>query len=385
VAFIMSQFPEMHETFILRELVALDDAGLDLVIFSLKPCRDAVVQSGAKRFAERTFYPWSAGAAGSLARAIFSSGALPWMRWPVKSAYVTWAASRLARAAGSLGVGHLHAHWATAPTSAAMVISRMLGIPFSFTAHAWDIFAGDGRLGEKARAADFIVTCTGANVQAIGGMIDPADRRKIILNYHGIPGGRGRTASRRGGGALGIAAVGRLVETKGFEHLVDSLAMLDFPFRLVIVGDGPARRALAKRARRFGDSVRFEGIVPNERVFEILAESDVFVMPSIIARNGDRDGIPNVMLEAMSVGLPVVASAISGIPEAVRDARTGILVPPGDPASIAEALRRIRRDPGAAAHMGAEGRRLVAETFSAEKNAAALYRIFERHLCDGGK
>ena len=385
VAFILSQFPEMHETFILRELVALDDAGLDFVIFSLKPCRDAVVQSAAERFAKRTFYPWGAVGAGRLARAVLSSGTLPWVRHPVKSAYVTWAASRLARAVRSLGVGHLHAHWATAPTSAALVISRMMGVPFSFTAHAWDIFAGDGRLAEKARAAEFIVTCTGANVNAIAGMIDPADRPKVILNYHGIPEGPKRIAAGSGSGPLRIAAVGRLVETKGFEHLVDSLGLVDFALRLVIVGDGPARGALEKRARRFGDDVRFEGIVANERVFEILAESDVFVMPSVIARNGDRDGIPNVMLEAMSLGLPVVASAISGIPEAVRDGSNGILVPPGDPVAIADALLQIRRDPAAATRMGAEGRSIIAETFSAEKNAGALHRIFERYLCAGEK
>ena len=387
VAFILSQFPEMHETFILRELAALDEAGLDFVIFSLKPCRDAVVQSAAARFVTRTFYPWQSGRGGFMRgtrAALACRRALPWQQ-PLKTAYVAWAACQFAGLAKRLRISHVHAHWATAPTSAAMLISRILEMPFSFTAHAWDIFAGDGRLGEKAREARFVVTCTAANVDRITSLVDPADRGKVLLNYHGIPRALRPPAGRGGNGALRVAAVGRMVETKGFEILLEALAAADFPARLVLVGDGPLRRRLERKAARLEINAVFRGPVANEEVFEILSESDAFVMPSVIARNGDRDGIPNVMLEAMSVGLPVVASAISGIPEAVRHGRTGILVPPGNPAAIRDALRRIHADRAEAAQMGAEGRRLVTETFSAERNAAALYGIFKRHLAPAGK
>lgn len=392
VAFVLSQFPEVHETFILREFTALDAAGLDFVLLSLKPCRDTVVQEGAKAFLDRTFYPWDAGGAAWDGRGVLGAVArtrsfLPWARQPLKSAYVAWAAGRLARICRRLGVGHIHSHWATAPTSAAVVISRLLGVSYSFTAHAWDIFAGDGRLRQKARGARFVVTCTGANVRAISSMVDAEDRRKVVLNYHGVPAAAGRPAGGGGSnGALRIAAVGRLVETKGFRYLLEALEGADFPFELSIVGDGPLKRSLEKTAARSAakGTVRFEGTVPNEKVFEILAASDVLVMPSVVASDGDRDGVPNVVLEAMSVGLPVVASDISGIPEAVKDGRTGILVPPRDPTAIARALGRLREAPEAAAGYARAGRELVARCFCAEANARALHGVFAGYLARGG-
>ncbi len=385
VAFVLSQFPEVHETFILRELVALDDAGLDFVIFSLKPCRDSVIQKEAKRFKGRTFYPWRlqgspAVHAAQVLRA--TRGVLEWSR-PLTNAYVAWAAARLAGASERLGVSHFHAHWATAPTSAAMLMSGITGKPFSFTAHAWDIYAGDSRLAEKVRAASFVITCTHANVNHIATAVERRDRGKVILNYHGVPLGAVPRTQKAASDILRIAAAGRLVETKGFEHLIDALMMADFPFQLVIVGEGPLAGRLQQKAARLGARVVFRGLVPNEEVFEVLAQSDVFVMPSVIARNGDRDGIPNVMLEAMSLGLPVIASAISGIPEAVRDGVTGTLVPPADKDALLNALRRISADAQNARRMGAAGRRLVAEVFCAEKNAAALHGVFKR--CIGSR
>lgn len=386
MAFVLSQFPQTHETFILREFVALEAAGLDFVIFSLKACKDKVVQREAGAFLDRTYYPWDAGVGvGGLMRALRGvPGALsllPWARAPLKTAYVSWAAQSFSQLAGKLGISHLHAHWATAPTSAAAMMSRTLNVPFSFTAHAWDIFTGDGKLSAKARAAEFIITCTGANVGAIRSTVDPADAGKVILNYHGIPAAEvtGRSAVRSD--VLRIAAVGRLVETKGFAFLLEALAIARFPFELTIVGDGPLRGSLEKMAAHCPNgSVRFAGLVPNERVFDVLRESDCFVMPSVIARSGDRDGIPNVMLEAMAVGTPVVASDLSGIPEAVVDGRTGILVQPGDSAGILSALEWIDENPQDALALGSSAARLVREKFNAEKNAASLYCVFARHL-----
>jgi glycosyltransferase involved in cell wall biosynthesis len=380
----MSQFPETHETFILRELVALDEAGLDFVIFSLKPCRDLVVQKDAERFASRTYYPWSGECRGwggdTLGDAFRASrGVVDCRRSALKSAYLVWAARRLTAAARRLGVGHLHAHWATAPTSAAAVMSRLLGVDYSFTAHAWDIFAGDGLLSAKACGASFIVTCTRYNVGRIRSMIENAEAGKVLLNYHGVSAAevtRRASPSR----TLKIAAVGRMVETKGFEHLIEAVAAADFPVEVVFAGDGPLMRSLKRRARSAGRAVRFEGVVPNERVMEILAGSDVFVMPSVVAGNGDMDGIPNVMLEAMSVGLPVIASRVSGIPEAVIDGRTGLLVEPGDSAAILSALRAVREDAHTARRMGEAGRTLVSERFNARCNALSLYQIFAGRL-----
>jgi colanic acid/amylovoran biosynthesis glycosyltransferase len=389
IAFVVSQFPETHETFILREFDALSQLGLDFVILSLKPCRDKVVQTAARRFLDRTYYPFGARSASAfgfpLSAAWRTSRMLPWLSTPADCAYISWAANRFATVARDLGVGHIHAHWATAPTSAAAVMSRILGVPYSFTAHAWDIYRGDGRLAEKARAARFVVTCTAANVLTLRRSVPREDWDKVILNYHGIPHSAGCACVHDFSDAarpLPIAAVGRLVETKGYEYLLDALAAVDFPFELTIIGEGPLRAKLqesASRARLAG-RVRFLGALPNEAVFSVLGVSDCFAMPSVIARDGDRDGIPNVVLEAMSVGLPVVASAISGIPEAIIDGETGILVPERDPYAIASALSRLYSNRDDARAMGSRGRDLIARKFSAETNASALYSIFASFL-----
>jgi glycosyltransferase involved in cell wall biosynthesis len=371
----------------LREFDALDALGLDFVILSLKPCRDRVIQSAAKRFLERTYYPFrragKSTAFGEAWRAAATTrGALPWAGRPLQCAYVAWAAGRLAGIARSLSVRHIHAHWATAPASAAVVMSRILGVPYSFTAHAWDIYAGDGRIAAKARGARFVTTCTQANVDYIRTLLPRDDWDKVMLNYHGVPESAGFTRNGRQGGPLRISAVGRLVETKGFEYLLRALSECQFPFEAVIMGDGLLRGRLSRavRSRGLSGKVRFTGTVPNEEVLRTLAESDVFVMPSVVGRNGDRDGIPNVLLEAMSVGLPVVASGISGIPEAVIDGQTGILVGEKDAQAIAAALEQLNRDREMRARLGAAGRALVQKRFSAESNARSLFEIFARHV-----
>ena len=387
VAFVVSQFPETHETFILREFKGLEAAGLDFVIFSLKPCRDKVVQKDARAFLARTYYPFGSGVGefspGESLRSAAAAGlSIPWARRPIECAYVAWAAGRLSAMARKSGIGHVHAHWATAPASAALLMSKALGVPYSFTAHAWDIYAGDGCLAAKARGAQFIATCTRANAEHIRALLPRDDWDKVTVNYHGIPLeavplGRGRRS-----GAMRIAAAGRLVETKGFQYLVAALKDVGFPFQLTIVGDGPLRRALKKAAAAAGisDRTRFAGTVSNEEVFGVLSESDVFVMPSVIGRNGDRDGIPNVLLEAMAAGLPVIASRISGIPEAVIDGRTGILVPERDAGAISAALQGLWGSPEQAARLGQAAAEFVRANFCAQTNANRLFEVFRRHL-----
>jgi len=390
VAFVLSQFPETHETFILREFEVLSRLGLDFVILSLKPCRDKVIQTAARRFLDRTYYPFgvksSSVASFPFSAAWRSSSMLPWLEKPAACAYVSWAAGRFAALARTLDIGHIHAHWATAPTSTAAVMSRILGVPYSFTAHAWDIYRGDGKLSQKARAARFIVTCTAANVRTLRQSVPREDWDKVILNYHGVHESAVTCTCSHSSAdptrPLRIAAIGRLVETKGYEYLLEALSVVDFPFELTIIGEGPLRAKLQETASRAPllRRVRFLGALPNEAVFQVLSASDCLAMPSVIARDGDRDGIPNVVLEAMSVGLPVVASSISGIPEAVIDGETGLLIPERDPYALASALARLHTDRAWARSLGARGRDLVSHKFSAESNASSLYTIFARFL-----
>jgi glycosyltransferase involved in cell wall biosynthesis len=283
------------------------------------------------------------------------------------------------------GFRHIHAHWATVSTSAAMLMSRLSGAPFSFTGHAWDIFCDTRLLAEKGDAARFVLTCTAYNRQHL---IETARvaREKVHVLYHGLripsPSAERKARAPR---PLEILTVGRWTEKKGFVDLVDALALVrdaGVPFTLhIIAGDGsPAyarrvREAIA--ARDLGDRVRISDWMPSEDVESAMRASDLFVLPCIRPANGGMDGIPNVLIEALAVGLPVVATRLSGIPELIRHGETGLLVNEHDPQDLAAALMWCATHRADIVRFAAEGRRLVERTFDISQTISTLERHFE--------
>jgi len=394
ICFVLSQFPETHETFILRELVALDRAGIDFFILSLKKCKDRVVHPEARAFLTRTHY-FDRTALGAVRREFLdgpfravaglvrssalcarsSSPARTILAWP----FSLWCA-RMAR---RLEATALHAHWATMPTTVAMEASALAGLPFSFTAHAWDIFAGDDLLALKLGRAAFAITCTAYNSRVLE-RLSPSRGARIHLAYHGLECAQ-LDVKRVGGekGLLRVLSIGRLVEQKGFEFLIDALRIFKEGGRrakTVIVGDGPLREKLARQVSRHGltRDITFAGTVSFEQIKEYFRRSDLFVLPCVVAQNNDRDGLPNVILEAMAAGLPVVSTGVSGIPEAVDDDVTGLLVPDRDAKALADALVRLADDPALRRKLGRAGKRAVAEKFDLERTSAKLIEIFRQ-------
>ncbi len=397
VGFLVSQFPEMHETFILREFLGFRNAGFDFEIYSYKECRDEIVHPQTKDLIDRVHYAPR-----------FELGSLAyWIaRRPLgcATAYVRHVAKRLtrpvdfvkangvfirsmafARLMEQRGIKHVHSHWASMPTTGAQIIAELLGTSFSFTAHAWDIFlTSRAELTSKIREASFVVTCTAYNrtyLHELGGEA----REKVFLNYHGMDLEYFSPRPPRRDGDHVILAIGRLVEQKGFEYLVEACSLLKeqgLRIRCVIVGDGPLRGKLEAliACRSLHGIVELEGKMTQAAIRDLFHSASAFVMPSVVASDGDRDGIPNVLLEALATGVPTISTNVSGIPEVVVNGVTGLLVPPRDERALTEALATVLRGEGDCEVWARNGRELILKHFDLDKNVGELIKLFEEKV-----
>ena len=284
-------------------------------------------------------------------------------------------AARLMEAAG---VRHVHCAWATHPAVTGFVIRRLVGIPFSFTAHGSDLHVDRTMLCEKLSEAAFAVAISGFNRNVIGDECGPARLEKVEVIHVGVDTDvfRPREGEQPPGG-FRILCVGRLDEGKGQTHLIEAgrrLADEGVDFVMEIVGEGDRRERLERQIEEsgLGDRVAIDGAHPRAEIAERMRAMDVIVAPSVPIGNGKKEGIPVVLMEAMSCGLPVVASDLAGIAELVENERTGFLVAPGDPDAIAAALRRLAHDTGLRSELGRAGREKVVREFNTDRNTAAL-------------
>lgn len=277
---------------------------------------------------------------------------------------------------------HIHAHFVDRAATVALVAGRLLGLPFSATAHANDIYVAPVLLPEKLSEARFVVTCTQYNARHLRSVADGTDV-DIVSIHHGLD----LTRYEPNGAAPPhrplILGVGQLKEKKGFAHLIDACAILrdrGYDFTCRIVGEGRDRSALESRIRDRGlsDVVELTGALDHPGVVAQYRAATVFTLPCVTGADGDRDGIPNVILEAMAMERPVVSTRHSGIPEAVADGVTGVLVEPGDPRALADALGRLLDDAQLGDEMGRRGRERVAQMFDIETNVRMLVTRFEQ-------
>ncbi len=284
-------------------------------------------------------------------------------------------ANRLSRAGGRPDL--LHAAWATTPATAAQLLSGLTGIPFSMGAHAYDVFrdGGDWLLAGKLRDAALIITSTESTRKAL--LERSADPSKTVLIRRGLDVLPARRPPRTCRNPMRILAVGRLIEKKGYVEQLGLYAVLKaagLAFEARIVGAGPLKRVLKRRTTHLGLSqfVTFTGPLPHDAVVEQYAWADVLLFTGKVARNGDRDGLPNVIPEAMATGVVVVASAVAGVPEAVEDGRTGILITKGGAEPWVSALRRLQTDDDYYERLCEGARAWVDAHYDARRNAAAL-------------
>jgi colanic acid/amylovoran biosynthesis glycosyltransferase len=292
---------------------------------------------------------------------------------------------RLAAAAYQLrrqGFTHLHAHWADKATEVAMVLSRLLELPFSFTCHAVDIFVSPRYLKEKLRAARFVVTVSDYNKRYLMTHhgLDLEDKIHVIYPLIDVHRFSPRPSLHCNG--VNILSVGRLVEKKGYPYAVEAAQLLKargHRFVWKIVGEGRDRPQLEVAIRDHGlnGSVRLLGKLPPADVNSLLDQATAFVLPCVVASNGDREGMPAVLIEAMAKEVPVVATTSVGIPELVKDG-AGLLVPPRDSVALAEAVEQIiTSDRSLQEEMGRTGRRIVEREFDARHLAGRLIALFE--------
>ncbi len=402
VGYVAKMFPRISETFILNEVLALRRHGIPLRLYSLMPpTRDARTHPEAQALLpEVTVLPqpgWPAlwgflgdlgfclkGAPGATLREL-----LRFLCRPVRRRY-----RRLFRAV-SLGarlrrdrVAHLHAAWAHTPASVARIAARLTGIPWSMAGHAKDIhLSRPSSLAKKLGSARFTLACTEAHralLQEIGAPEEhDLPRPSILLNYHGVDLDYFSPAEDSPAEETPtplIVSVGRLIPKKGFDLLIGAAAALrdrGVAFRMEIIGEGRLRQALRERIRFFGlqRSVTLRGMLVKNEVREAYRRAACVVLASRIAPNGDRDGIPNTLAEAMACGLPVVATRLPSIEELVQDGETGLLVPPENMRALADALETVLRDRGVRRRLGEQARRHVSEMFRAESWTA---RVAER-------
>jgi len=396
ITFLLKRFPRLSETFILNELLALERQGVPLSIYSILSPEEGIVHADVARLRTPVeYFPAGLRGAWRVARAhlrVIAASPRTYARTLVDAASrrrltaikhfvrAGWLAARLQET----GASHLHAHFAHGPASVAQFASRLAGVSFSFTAHAKDIYTSPPEILQgKLRAARFVVTCTDYNAQHLAQLAGDPWARRIHRIYHGIDLDRfrqdGRTATH-GSRPPACLSIGRLVEKKGFPYLIEAARILKESGRSLvvrIVGGGDQRRALEDEIARAGLTgiVELVGAMPQERLLAEYQRASVFVLPCIVTDNGDRDGIPNVLVEAMRMGRPVVSTAISGIPELVIDGKTGLLVPPRDPDALAEAIASLLDDPARAGELAAQAAHHVAERFDLHRNTERLREL----------
>lgn len=283
---------------------------------------------------------------------------------------------------------HIHAHFMDRASTVALVAGRLLGVSYSLTAHAADIYVNPVLTEEKLSRAAFVATCTSYNRDHLVEMAKNGGSRKIKCIYHGLDLANYHPQKAAGLERPLILCVGQLKEKKGMTYLLAACRKMKdagYKFDCQIVGDGPLHEALQAQihALDLDDTVRLCGALPHSEVISKYAQASIFVLPAVVGADGDRDGIPNVILEAMAMRLPVVATRHSGIPEVVEDGINGLLVPPANAAALSEAIRCLLDDPAYASLLGRQGRKTVAEKFDLESNVARLLREFESAISEG--
>lgn len=404
VAYIMSRFPKITETFVLFEMQQMERLGLTVDVYPLQREHTSVTHPEAAPFVCRAqFVPW-------LTWGIILANAWFLRRSPRVYLHTLWTLLRanwgsprylaggmlffpkgvwFARRMQQDSVQHVHAHFASHPAAIAYVIHRLTGLPYSFTAHGSDLHRDRHMLREKVDEAAAVIAISRYNRRMI---IDECPRaaEKVHVVHCGVDLERFEadapsSGQREADTPLRLLCVGTLHAVKGQRFLVEACRLLQnagIEFDCHFIGDGPDERALRElaAARGIADRVHFLGRQPAGEVRRRLSMTDVLVAPSVPTPDGRREGIPVVLMEAMAAGVPTVASDLSGIPELVIDGETGLLTPPGDSAAIADALTRLARDPALRRELAALGRNKVEREFNLATNAATLAGLFDAEV-----
>ena len=404
VLYLVSLFPCWSETFIVREIHALMRQGVEVRIISLKPHSEPMVQPDAEILLDRVIYP-PASLAGSLKAALPKVLGHPlqsvrelaplvkslWRKPDelVKSVVSWWRTLTMIDAVRAFDPQHLHAHWATYPSSAARILAGRIGRPWSFTGHAHDIFVHDQDLAGKLNQADFSVTISGYNQKQLAARMIPRNQSRLAVIHCGVlPADLPYTAAGRE--AAYIVGVGRLDPIKGFIHLVEACRLLKergTAFTCDIIGDGPLRDTLQQAIDAAGlqAQVRLTGALPQQEVRTRINRATLFVLPSVLLADGNADGIPVALMEAMACGATAISTRVSGIPELIHHEENGLLVTPGQATELADAMARLLADAPLRTRLAQAARNTIIHDFDADIEAAKLLGRIQAVQPDTGR
>ncbi|MGQ0676047.1 MAG: glycosyltransferase family 4 protein [Rhodospirillales bacterium] len=401
VAVLVKGYPRLSETFIAQEIEALERLGLDMLLVSLRHPTDRHRHPAHRAIAAPVLY---------LPEYLWREPLRVWRGWrrarrlpgyaearrrflrdlrrdPTPNRMRRFGQACVLAAEMPAAIARLHAHFLHTPASVARYAAVMRGLTWSCSAHARDIWiTPDWEKREKLAELDWLVTCTRVGFEHLKGLA--AEPGRLELVYHGLDAGRfpplPRPRPMRDGGdardPVTILSVGRAVAKKGYDDLLAALALLPagLHWRFVHVGGGALAGALRRRAVRLGLAGRVEwrGAQPQEKVAEAYRQADLFVLASKTDRQGDRDGLPNVLMEAQSQGLACVATTAGAVGELIEHGATGVLAPPGDPAGLARAIAGLIRDPALRRRLGAAGAARVAREFAFARGIARIAAKF---------
>lgn len=397
IVYIVSLFPCWSETFIVREIAEMIQLGADVRIISLKNRSEKMIQSDAEALLRYVVYPASAWR--TLAALIRTVATNPvreikdltlifqnLFRHPgalVKTLVVWWRTIGLLSTVQRAAPAHIHAHWATYPSTSAWLLSRRLQIPFSFTAHAHDIFLENHLLREKMNAATTTVVISKFNKEYLLEHVSGATAENMRVIHCGVS-TVGFPFIGQGRDPLRILAVGRLDEIKGFCYLIAACGLLHakgLKFQCEIIGSGQFAHSLQNQITSLGlnDCVFLLGAKKQEDVRAKLYACGMFVLASVVTARGDRDGIPVALMEAMACGIPVISTRVSGIPELVEHEVTGLLADAGDAKSLAACIERLVGDEKLGQSLARNARLRIEAEFDIKKETRKLHDAIARH------
>ena len=397
VGYVVKRYPRYSETFIVTEILAHEEAGLPLEIFSLYPPVDTHFQDAIARVRAPVnyvpdsdgkslrFWEGLSGVAADVPGLWSSLGAAKG-----EEARDVFQAAVVAGLARRKGIRHLHAHFGSAAATVARLAARFGGLTYSFTAHAKDIYHESVRpddLRRKLADASAVVTVSDYNLEYLRVQYGEAAAR-VRRIYNGIDLERFPYSAPRDRPPM-VVYVGRLVEKKGLSDLIDACASLAGRGKTLecgIVGAGELEADLRERIARLGvgSTVRLLGPRPQAEVIRLIREASAVAAPCVIGEDGNRDGLPTVILEAMALGTPCVSTDVTGIPEVVRHEETGLIVPQHDPGALADALERFASDADLRVSIAVRARERIEDEFDIRRNAAKIRALFREAAGEHG-
>lgn len=387
IAYVVKTYPRLSQTFIVNEILAHEAAGLDIEIFSLRLPKDEDRHAAIDQVRAPVSYLTAISESGKAELERKARSSLVGIEERLaatadQDSELVAQALTLALAVQEREITHLHAHFGNVATSVARLAGYYAGVPYSFTAHARDIFHEKVRPADLARKladAASVVTVSEFNLAYLRQVYGDA-AASVRRIYNGLDVGRFDFLSPSDRSPI-ILSVGRLIEKKGFADLIDACALLadgDRSFRCLIVGGGPLASELDAQIRRLGleSRVQLLGAHPQQEVMRLMHQAAVFAAPCVVGADGDRDGLPTVLLEAMALGCPCVSTDVTGIPEILVDGKTGLLVGQHDAPAVAKAIGRLLDDADLRASLATRARALIETEFNIKSNTARMRQLF---------